>query len=48
MTRTLPVVVCGLLGLGQGLLIAKAKMAPFIVTLAGLLGIRGLALALAD
>jgi len=44
----LPVVACGLLGLGQGLLIAKAKMAPFIVTLAGLLGIRGLALALAD
>jgi galactofuranose transport system permease protein len=43
-----PVVACGLLGLGQGLLIAKAKMAPFIVTLAGLLGIRGLALALAD
>ena len=44
----LPVVVCGLLGLGQGLLIAKAKMAPFIVTLAGLLGIRGLALAISD
>jgi len=44
----LPVVVCGLIGLGQGLLIAKARMAPFIVTLAGLLGIRGLALALAD
>jgi ribose transport system permease protein len=42
-----PVLVCGLLGCGQGLLIAKAKMAPFIVTLAGLLGIRGLALALA-
>src|SRR5215203_5905067 len=30
-----------------GLLIARARMAPFIVTLAGLLGIRGLALALA-
>lgn len=43
-----PVVVCGLIGLGQGLLIAKARMAPFIVTLAGLLGVRGLALALAD
>ena len=43
----LPLLVCALLGLGQGLLIAKAKMAPFIVTLAGLLGIRGLALALA-
>jgi galactofuranose transport system permease protein len=44
----LPVLACGLLGLGQGLLIARARMAPFIVTLAGLLGIRGLALALAD
>lgn len=43
-----PVLVCGLIGLGQGLLIAKARMAPFIVTLAGLLGVRGLALALAD
>ena len=43
-----PVAACGLLGLGQGILIAKARMAPFIVTLAGLLGIRGLALALAD
>lgn len=43
-----PLVVCGVLGLGQGLLIAKARMAPFIVTLAGLLGIRGLALALAN
>ena len=41
-----PTAACGLIGLGQGLLIAKAKMAPFIVTLAGLLGIRGLALAI--
>ena len=41
-----PVAVCGGIGLFQGLLIAKAKMAPFIVTLAGLLGIRGLALVL--
>jgi ribose/xylose/arabinose/galactoside ABC-type transport system permease subunit len=44
----LPPLVCGLIGLGNGLLIAKAKMAPFIVTLAGLLGIRGLALAFAS
>jgi len=44
----LPPLVCGLIGLGNGLLIAKARMAPFIVTLAGLLGIRGLALALAN
>jgi galactofuranose transport system permease protein len=43
-----PVLACGLIGLGQGLLIAKARMAPFIVTLAGLLGVRGLALALSD
>src|ERR671921_2464271 len=44
----LPPLLCGLIGFGNGLLIAKAKMAPFIVTLAGLLGIRGLALAFAN
>jgi ribose/xylose/arabinose/galactoside ABC-type transport system permease subunit len=43
-----PPLACGLIGFGNGLLIAKAKMAPFIVTLAGLLGIRGLALAFAN
>lgn len=43
-----PLVVCGFIGLLQGTLIAKAGMAPFIVTLAGLLGIRGLALAITD
>src|SRR5918999_1962780 len=43
----LPPLLCGLIGFGNVLLIAKARMAPFIVTLAGLLGIRGLALALA-
>jgi ribose transport system permease protein len=43
----LPTLLCGLIGCGNGFLIAKAKMAPFIVTLAGLLGIRGLALAFA-
>lgn len=42
-----PPLVCGLLGLVQGLLIAKVGLAPFIVTLAGLLGFRGLALAVA-
>src|ERR671916_193228 len=47
LTVILPPLLCGLIGFGNGLLIAKAKMAPFIVTLAGLLGIRGLALALA-
>jgi ribose/xylose/arabinose/galactoside ABC-type transport system permease subunit len=44
----LPLVVCGLIGLVQGLLIARAGMAPFIVTLAGLLFARGLALAVSD
>src|SRR5215208_1251261 len=44
----LPPLLCVLIGFGNGLLIAKAKMAPFIVTLAGLLGIRGLALAFAN
>src|SRR3712207_366209 len=44
----LPPLLCGLIGFGNGLLIAKARMALFIVTLAGLLGIRGLALALAN
>lgn len=38
----LPLGVCGLIGLVQGLLVARAGMAPFIVTLAGLLGARGL------
>ncbi|HEV3172494.1 MAG TPA: ABC transporter permease [Actinocrinis sp.] len=38
----LPLVVCAAWGAVQGLLVAKARMAPFIVTLAGLLGARGL------
>lgn len=38
----LPLVVCAAFGLVQGLLVARARMAPFIVTLAGLLGARGL------
>ncbi|MFE2541628.1 ABC transporter permease [Actinacidiphila glaucinigra] len=44
----LPLAVCGLLGTVHGLLIARAGMAPFIVTLAGLLAARGLLLALTD
>ncbi|SDQ33560.1 ABC transporter permease [Thermostaphylospora chromogena] len=44
----LPLAVCGAVGLVQGLLIARAGMAPFIVTLAGLLGARGLMLAISD
>lgn len=42
----LPLAVCGTIGLLQGLVIARARMAPFIVTLAGLLGMRGLMLAI--
>jgi ribose/xylose/arabinose/galactoside ABC-type transport system permease subunit len=38
----LPVAVCAAWGALQGFLVAKARMAPFIVTLAGLLGARGL------
>ncbi|WHT21603.1 ABC transporter permease [Crossiella sp. CA-258035] len=38
----LPLAVSGAIGLAQGLLVGKAKMAPFIVTLGGLLFARGL------
>jgi ribose/xylose/arabinose/galactoside ABC-type transport system permease subunit len=41
----LPLGVCGLVGLANGLLIGRARMAPFIVTLAALLFARGLAFA---
>ena len=44
----LPLGVCGLIGLFNGLLIARARMAPFIVTLAALLFARGLAFAVSD
>ncbi|WP_113704653.1 ABC transporter permease [Nonomuraea lactucae] len=44
----LPLTVCGVVGLAQGLIIARTGMAPFIVTLAGLLGVRGLMLAISD
>ena len=37
-----PLVVCAAFGLVQGLLVARTGMAPFIVTLAGMLGARGL------
>jgi ribose transport system permease protein len=37
-----PLAVCGAVGLINGLLIAYTRMAPFIVTLAALLGARGL------
>jgi ribose transport system permease protein len=42
----LPLAVCGLIGLVNGLLIARTGMAPFIVTLASLLFARGLLLAI--
>jgi galactofuranose transport system permease protein len=41
-----PALACGIIGLVNGLLIAKARLPFFIVTLAGLLGFRGLALVL--
>ncbi|MEV1114519.1 ABC transporter permease [Actinosynnema sp. NPDC049800] len=42
----LPLAVCGLIGLLNGLLVARTGMAPFIVTLATLLLARGLLLAI--
>jgi ribose/xylose/arabinose/galactoside ABC-type transport system permease subunit len=45
---TLPLLVCGAIGLVNGLLIARTNMAPFIVTLASLLFARGLLLAITD
>ena len=44
----LPLSVCGLIGLVNGVLISRARMAPFIVTLAALLFARGLAFAVSD
>lgn len=44
----LPLVVCGVIGLIQGLLIGRAGMAPFIVTLGGLLFARGLLQAITE
>ncbi|MBP2327696.1 ribose transport system permease protein [Kibdelosporangium banguiense] len=44
----LPLVVCGGVGLLNGALVAYGRLAPFIVTLATLLGARGLLLAITD
>jgi ribose transport system permease protein len=44
----LPLVVCGVLGLVNGLLISRGRMAAFIVTLATLLFARGLAFAVSN
>lgn len=43
-----PLAACGFIGLLQGTFIGRMGMPPFIVTLAGLLGVRGLALWLTD
>ncbi|MCW2820170.1 MAG: transporter permease [Marmoricola sp.] len=43
-----PLALCGVIGLVNGLLIARAGMAPFIVTLASLLFARGLLLTLSN
>jgi ribose transport system permease protein len=44
----LPLVVCGAIGLLNGWLVAYGRLAPFIVTLATLLGARGLLLLITD
>jgi ribose/xylose/arabinose/galactoside ABC-type transport system permease subunit len=44
----LPLAVCGIVGLVNGLLIGRARIAPFIVTLAALLFARGLAFAVSQ
>jgi ribose transport system permease protein len=44
----LPLAVGGAWGTVQGLLVARARMAPFIVSLVGLLGLRGLMQAVTD
>ena len=44
----LPLLVCAAFGLVNGLLIGRARIAPFIVTLAALLFARGLAFAVAE
>jgi len=44
----LPLLVCAVFGLVNGLLIGRARIAPFIVTLAALLFARGLAFAVAS
>ncbi len=44
----LPLAVCGAIGLVNGLLIARVRLAPFIVTLAAMLGARGIMLNITD
>ncbi|HEX8343513.1 MAG TPA: ABC transporter permease [Actinoplanes sp.] len=44
----LPLLVCGLIGLVNGLVVGRARMAPFIVTLATMLFARGLAFAVSQ
>jgi ribose transport system permease protein len=44
----LPIGACALIGLVQGLVISRGGLPPFIVTLAGLLAVRGLVLLVTD
>lgn len=44
----LPLLICGLIGLANGLLVGRARITPFIVTLATLLFARGLAFAVSQ
>ena len=44
----LPIGACALIGLVQGLVITRGGLPPFIVTLAGLLAVRGLVLSITD
>ncbi|GAA2080086.1 ABC transporter permease [Streptomyces albiaxialis] len=44
----LPLLVCGAIGLVNGVLIARVRLAPFIVTLASMLGARGIMLNITD
>ncbi|WP_433789367.1 ABC transporter permease [Actinoplanes sp. CA-252034] len=48
MALLVPLLVCGAIGVVNGLLIAYTRMAPFIVTLAALLGARGLMRAISN
>ncbi|BCJ45799.1 sugar ABC transporter permease [Actinoplanes ianthinogenes] len=43
-----PLLVCGAIGVLNGVLISRTQMAPFIVTLASLLGARGLMRSISD
>lgn len=44
----LPLLICGIIGAVQGALISFAGLVPFIVTIAGMLGVRGIVYAITD